>query len=354
MAAAGVELVVDQRELAVGGVFEALTSLPRVMRAWRRMVASLRRFEPDLVVLIDSGGFNLPFARRVRRQCRARILYYAAPQIWAWRPGRIRKLADRCDRIAVILPFEREFYAEQGVDTEFVGHPLLDRFQSEAGDSCADRRRRARDRIGVSADATLLGLFPGSRRSEIGLHLPLFIETLAALRRERPDLQALIVRAPSLDSACFDAEVVHCARSAGLGGDALRVVPGDSSDALDAIDGAVTKPGTITVELLLRACPMVVVGRVHPWTARIVRRSIRVAYLSMPNLLLGERIVPEYLQEEARPDRIAEEVAPLLEPGERRERQIADLARARTRLGDSGASRRCAEIAEDLLGNSPE
>jgi lipid-A-disaccharide synthase len=349
MAEAGVELVVDQRELAVGGVFETLTSLGRVFRAWRQMLRCIRSFQPELIVLVDSGGFNLPLARRARELCRAKILYYVAPQLWAWRERRIRKLVDRTDRIAVILPFEKEFYAARGVEVDFVGHPLLDRVAEQDSRSAQECRRAARTRIGIQAGSKVLGLFPGSRRSEIDQHLEIQIQTFRALRCERRELRAVIGLAPTLERAEFERRLASLTPEER---EAVHIVGGDSLDAIDASDVALAKPGTVTLELLLRRCPMVVIGRVHPWTAHIVRRSLQVEFLSMPNLLSGEEIVPERLQREARPDRIAAAIAPLFE-GAERERQIAALKVARNRLGAPGASHQTALIVEELLGTDP-
>ena len=346
MAEAGVELVVDGRELAVGGVFEALSSLGRLFRAWRQMLRCIRSSQPDLIVLVDSGGFNLPLARRARELCRAKILYYVAPQVWAWREQRIRKLARRTNRIAVILPFEKEFYAARGVEVDFVGHPLLDGVALRDSRSAAERRRAARTRIGIQDGSKVLGLFPGSRRSEVDRHLGIQIESFRALRCQHRELRAVIGLAPTLERADFERRLASLTPELR---EAICVVCGDSADALDASDVALAKPGTVTLELLLRGCPMVVMGRVHPWTARIVRRSLRVEYLSMPNLLSGEEIVPERIQKEARPDRIAAAIAPLFE-GAERERQVAALEVARKRLGAPGASHRAALIVEEMLG----
>jgi len=346
MAAAGVELAVDQRELAVGGIFEALTSLTRVIRAWGDMMRCLREHDPDLVILVDSGGFNLPFARRVRKRSRAKIFYYVAPQVWAWRPGRLRKLAERTDRIAVILPFEREYYAARGVDVDFVGHPILDQSANDLSATPLERRQRARARIGLEEGALVLGLYPGSRRSEVDRHLELLIESFRKLRRVRPELHAVIARAPTLDSEDF---TVRLATVAGDLADSIHHVSGETPESLDAVDVAIAKPGTITLELLLRGCPMVVTGRAHPWTARIVRRSLQAAYLALPNLLTGKEIVPERIQEDAQPDRIAAAVEPLFE-GPGRTRQVEALATARDRLGPRGAAILGAQIVEDLIG----
>jgi lipid-A-disaccharide synthase len=176
MERAGVELVVHQRDLAVGGLLELFGSIPRIAAAWRRLGEALIRLRPALVVLVDSGGFNLPFARRVRRVVDAKILYFVAPQVWAWRRGRIPKLARRVDRMAVIFPFEPEIYRGTSLRVDYVGHPLVEKLTSLAAQiDCA----AARAIIGVDENVRLVTLFPGSRRNEIREQLPV---QLAAAR----------------------------------------------------------------------------------------------------------------------------------------------------------------------------
>ena len=350
MKRAGVTCVADARSLAVGGLFELASSVGGIVRAFRAMDRALRSEQPDLVVLVDSGGFNLPFARRVRRRCRAPILYFIAPQIWAWRPGRLRKLVARTDRIAVLMPFEGEFYARQGVAVDCVGHPILDR--AVARPRTETMRAAARDRLGLSAEGPVLALFPGSRRNELERNLPIQLASAAALTRSDGALRSLAVvvgLAPSLDE--------HLVRRlAEPFGDTLSVRLATSAlDAMDAADAALCKPGTITLELMLRGCPMAVMARIHPLSAFIARRRVSVPFVAMPNLLAGEEVVPELLLGEARPDRIAAAVAPLLggkgtEGEAARARQLEAFARIRPALGSAGAIGRVASIVEELLG----
>jgi lipid-A-disaccharide synthase len=348
MAAAGVELHVDQRNLAVGGFLEILGSLGRLARAWRGMRRCLRETRPDLVVLVDSGGFNLPFARFVRRHSKAKILYYVAPQVWAWRPGRIRRLAADIDRIAVILPFEPAFYAKHGLSVDLVGHPAVDRFAKAGGLAGLSERHRDRLALGFPAEARLLGVFPGSRRNELAQHLVVQLEAFLRLRKEPGlgDLQALIGLASSIDPE--HAKRIAAGPLAAAPG-AIHFVAGDDGRLLDACDVALAKPGTVTVELMLRRRPMVVIGRAHPASVAIARRSLRVEWLAMPNLIAGREIVPELLQAEATPDRIAAALAPLFD-GEPRARQIEALDQAARALGEPGAADRAAGIVEEMLG----
>lgn len=355
MRAAGVEIVVDQAALAVGGIVELIPELGRILGAWRRLSRALAQTRPELVVLVDSGGFNLPFARRVRRTSDARILYFIAPQVWAWRPGRIRRLAARADRIVVCLPFERDFHARQGVRVDYFGHPLVDAFaRRRAAEPLTtgpeERRARLRRALDLPLDVPVLGIFPGSRRGELARHLPLQLEAFRHLRDRGPRLAraiALVGLAPGFDEATLHRAAPGALEAAGS---AVRCLPAGDGLLFDALDVALTKPGTITLEAALHGCPMAIVGRVHPWTAWLARRSARVRHVGLPNLILGEEIVPELLQESATPDRIAEALEPLFE-GPARTRQLADLARVVERLGPPGAIEATAGLVEEMLGS---
>ena len=343
MARAGVELLVHQRDLAVGGFFELAGSASAIFRAWRTLSRALSELHPDLVVLVDSGAFNLPFARRVKRRSGVPLLYYVAPQVWAWRRGRIRKLARRVDRLAVIFPFEPAYYAGTSLAVDYVGHPLIDRL-----DALASRMDRAgaRRSLGIEHVGPLVLLTPGSRRNEVHQQLAVQLEAARLLHRARPDVAFALALAPSLGR-----EPVEIARrAAGLpAGLVLFVVQGDSQTAILASDVVLAKPGTVTIEASLLARPMVVMGKVHPLTAAILRRAVKIPYYAMPNLIANEAIVPELLQADAQPPRIAAALAALL-TGPERECQLVALAKVRERLGAGGAARRARLIAEEMLG----
>lgn len=338
MAAAGVELAVDQRELAIGGLFELASGAGRIAKAWRGMRTALRDARPDLVVLTDSSGFNLPLARAVRRRSAAPILYYVAPQVWAWRPGRIPKLARRVDRMAVILPFEEALWRRAGVPVDYVGHPLVD----AVADVRALDARAARAALALRADAgAIVALLPGSRRNEIAQHLPIQLAAASALRRDHPDTHFVLALAPSLDRAAVEASV----RASGL---PIALVEGRTLEVVRAADAVLAKPGTSTLEAALLERPMVVMGRANPLTAEILRRAVRVPHYAMPNLIAGEEIVPELLQGDAKPEAIARALAGLL-AGPARERQLEALRDVVARLGAGGASERAARIAAAML-----
>ncbi|NRA09158.1 MAG: lipid-A-disaccharide synthase [Myxococcales bacterium] len=336
---AGVELLVDQRELATSGLFELLPDLHRIVAAWRRMAAALHSQRPDLVVLVDSSGFNLPFARRAFRRG-VPTFYYVSPQVWGWRSGRIRKLARVVAKLAVIFPFELEVYAGSGLSVEYVGHPLVERLEARRLDRAAARRR-----LGISEHARVVTLLPGSRRGELRHILPLHLEVARVLHARDPRIHFLLPRAASVEPLTLETGLRDAALPSLLG---LDVLDGRSHEALCAADAVLAKPGTSTLEATLLERPLVVAARSSRLTAALLRRLVALDSFTMPNLLAGEAVVPEFLQEEARPERVADAVQQILEPGGA-ERQRLRLQGVRDGLSAGGAARRAAAIAAEML-----
>jgi lipid-A-disaccharide synthase len=337
MEKAGVEVVVPQRELAVGLGVEVLRDLHRIVSAWRRMTRALADAKPDLVVLVDSPDFNLPFAKRAKR-AGVPVLYYVSPQVWAWRRGRVRKIAARVDRLAVIFPFEPAVYEGTGLAVDFVGHPLVDRLAPLAD------RAAARRALGLDPERPLALLLPGSRRNEVRTTLPLQLAAAAALHARDPRVGFLVAVAPSIARRAIDEGIARSRLPALLD---LTVIEGRTHEAIRAADVALAKPGTVTLEVALLGTPLVVTTRVNRFTAFLMRRLVRVPSYTMPNLIAGREVVPELLQEDADPARIAEALRALL-AGPAREGQLAALAEVRAALGGGGAAARAAAIAEEM------
>jgi lipid-A-disaccharide synthase len=346
MAREGVELVASQQDLAVGGLVELLGSARSLRRAWKALVKEFRHCEPDLVILVDSSGFNLRFARRVRRSSSAKILYYVAPQVWAWRRGRIRKLAAYVDRLAVIFPFEPDVYAGTGLLVDFVGHPMVDELAERVAVSSPDQARAS---LGLEGASRWIALLPGSRRNEIVHQLPIQLEAARVLHERHSDLGFVLAVASSIDPEQVDALIARAGLPASL---PLRCVLGQARAAICAADVVLLKPGTVTVEAMLLRRPMVVMGRANALTAALLRRVLRISYLGMPNLIAGEPIVTELLQREATPRAIAAALELLME-GPARARQLEGLARAARRLGKGGAAANTGRIVEEMLGAAP-
>jgi len=327
LAAAGLAPVVQQSELAVAGLVEVLGSLPRVVGAYRKLRAALVERRPDVAVLVDSPDLNIPLAA-VARRAGIPVFYYVAPQVWAWRAGRVKKLRERVDRMAVIFPFEEALLRAHGVPATFVGHPLVERMERVRRELKPDEAARE---LGIDRARPLLGLLPGSRRNEIARNLPVMVEAAALLRAPYPGLQVRLLLAPTL------------APPVGLP-DFVQVIHGRTHDAMALSSVLLAAPGTVTVEAALLGTPMIVTHKLNALSYEIVRRLSHVPSSCMVNLIAEQGVVSERLQEMARPAALAAEVAAILRDPARAAALRASLAGVATKLGGPGAARRAAEL----------
>ncbi|NHN89314.1 lipid-A-disaccharide synthase [Acetobacter conturbans] len=299
MADAGLTSLFPMKELAVMGLVEILPRLRRLSRRLDEAVTQIEQLRPDLVVTIDSPGFALRLLRRIAPLGIPRV-HYVAPQVWAWREHRVKKFPGLWDKLLVLLPFEEAFFKRHGLDARFVGHPVL---QSEADTGDAARFRA---RHGLPPDARILILMPGSRRSEAPRLLPVFGAMLARLKTRLPHLVPVIPVSPVVADTVAKATEEWAVRPL------IVTETADKHDAFAAAGAALTKSGTSTLELALAGVPMAVTYRVNPITAAIARRLIRVPHVAMVNLLAKKALVPELLQEDCRPDRLADIVVRLM------------------------------------------
>ncbi len=343
MRAAGLRPLADAEALGVTGILEVIGSIGRIWAAFRAVTAPLGdpASRPDLVVLVDYPDFNLRVARRAKR-AGVPVLYYISPQVWAWRGGRVRQIARIVDRMLVILPFEAEIYRAAGVPVEFVGHPLLDLVHTG----------RTRDQtlrpIGIDPHRPVVALLPGSRRNEVRAHLPAMIGAYRLLREEFRDLQAVLPLAPTLDRRDLEDQV----RSLAAPPDRPLVVADDRYDLVAASDAAVVASGTATLETALLGVPMVIVYRVNPVTYLLARFLSRIPHIGMPNLIAGERVVPELVQNDCRPETIARELRRFLTDPPVAEATRRALLQVRGRLGRPGAAARAAAAAWDMIATA--
>ncbi len=321
-------------EYSVLGFAEIVASLPRHWRLLRTLTAEFRRGRYDLVVLVDYPGFHL-FVARAARRAGIPVLYYVAPQAWAWRPGRVRTIAANVTRLAVILPFESAWFAARGVRAEFVGHPLLDGTMEYTPVS----RAEGRDRLGCAPDDRVLGLFPGSRAQEVRRLWPL-LRRVACHLLENGDCDRVVVAVmPGLSYPGLESSP------------RFRAVP-SSAEAFAVADAAVVKSGTTTLEAALSGTPMIVCYRAHPLTAWLARRLLRIRRISLVNLVSQDDLVPELLQDEVTVARVLDVLRPLLDPTtDAAIRQRAGLAKVRAQLGTPGAADRVAGMALELLAS---
>jgi lipid-A-disaccharide synthase len=340
--AQGLESLFPMRELSLMGLAEVLPHLPRLIKRLNQTVEAAKTLRPDVVVTVDSPDFCLRVAHRLHGSG-IPVVHYVAPQLWAWRPGRARRLATRIDHLMALLPFEVAFFAKYGIASTFVGHPAIESGAGH-GDGPAFRAKHA-----IPPDATLLCVVPGSRPGEARRMLPIFAPALAMIREKHPDLRVVI---PVADAAAD--LVAQLTRDWSF--PVVFASPADRFDAFAASDAAMAKSGTVTLELALANVPMVVAYRVSPATAFIVRRLISVKHASLVNLLTEREVVPEFLQENCTPERLAAGVEALLESKEVRETQRQGFRELAKALGDAhpSPSERAAKVVLDIVaGRKP-
>jgi lipid-A-disaccharide synthase len=328
MAAAGVRLVRRVERVTVVGGTEALGRLPALWSAFKVLRGQLTVRRPRVLVLIDFPEFNMRLAR-VARRLGVPVVYFIAPQIWAWRPHRIHAMARDVSRVLAIFPFEVGLYQEAGVPVEFVGHPLLDVLPALARDPA---------RHGLAADGeTLVGLLPGSRDAEVRRHLPVLLGAAQRIRARRPGTRFALPVAGTIASGV----IVEAVRASGL---PVEVRSGDAHRVMAAADLLLIASGTATLEAACYGAPMVVLYRLSALSHAIARRLVRgVSHISLPNIIAGREIVRELIQDEATPDAVARAGLELLEDEVTRAVQRAALLEVRSRLGEAGAGVRAAQ-----------
>ena len=337
--AAGGDLVGDYRGFSVTGITEALAMVPRYYGMYRRLVAAARAERPDVFVAIDLPDFNFRLARAVRR-LGIPVVYYISPQLWAWRAGRMKTMKRIADRVLVIFPFEEAIYERAGVPVEFVGHPLVDLVRGGMP------RAAFLEEIGLDPVAPTVALLPGSRTNEVRAILPGLAAAAGRIAAQVPRVQFVVARAPNLESSLFEA-------AGAPGGRPPVLVDSRTDDVLAAADVVLTASGTATVQAALHEVPMVVVYRLSPLTYRLGKPFVRVDTYAMVNLVAGERVVPELIQEAFTPDAVAAEAVGLLTDPVRAGRQRAALRLVRERLGAPGASERAAAAVLRVARGTP-
>ena len=342
---AGADVVEDFDGLTATGLSEALAVLPRSVATLRRLVARARREPPDVFVPIDFPEVNFRLAHALQR-LGVPIVYYVCPQVWAWRRGRLGSLKRFVDRALVIFPFEEAIYRQAGIPVEFVGHPLVDLARA------ACPREEFLRRLQLAPSAPTVALLPGSRPNEVRALLPDLLSSTALIARRVPTVQFVVARAPHLHDRLF-APLDEARRAAAR--PPLVVVEAQTDDVVASSDVVVTASGTATVQAALHGRPMVIVYRLSPLTYRLVRRFTHVDKVGMVNLIAGESVAPELLQDALTAEAVAAEVTGLLCDQDRARDAHEALGRVRARLGDPGASQRAARaILEVAQGHGAE
>jgi len=333
--AEGVRLIARSSEMAVVGLTEVFSKLRFIAGVFFQLRGMLRTEKPDLLVLIDYPDFNLRLAAAAR-DAGVPVFYYISPQVWAWRKSRIHRIRQVVDRMAVILPFEKDVYAQMGVDVDFVGHPLLD----------AVTRTRSREEalaaFGLRDARPIVAILPGSREKEVTTLLPEMAGAAEILARDFEGAQFVLPLADTVDPAIVNGIL----RGRPV---PVTVLPGQMYDAVGLADAAMVASGTATLETALLGTPMVIAYRISPLTAAVGRRVIRVKHIGLVNLIAGRALAPELIQEDATATRLAAEVKAILADRRRSDAMRRELAGIRQKLGEPGAARRAAAIALGLV-----
>lgn len=339
LASLGVDILYDAAKVSVVGISEVFSHLKDIISAQKVLRRRLLTHRPDLLILIDLPDFNLLLAKKAKK-LGIPVFYYISPQVWAWRSGRVKTLRDRVDKIGVILPFEEEYFRQRGVDAEYVGHPLLDTVAASASREqfCSEHQ--------IPLESRCIGLFPGSRKREISSLLPDFLEAGRILQNAMPEkLIFLVPQASTITTRDLEeAGILEAAKHLDI-----RIIKEERYNMMAACAAVVAASGTVTLELAILEVPMIVAYKLSPLTYFLGRLLVKVKYFSLVNLIAGYSAVPELLQAEVTPQRIADELTAILLQPEKRQDMIKALRDVKDKLGGAGASEKAASVVVTLL-----
>jgi len=355
MKAAGVRQIADAADMAVVGLTEVFSKLGMILGVMRKLKKSLLEERPALVILIDYPDFNMPLAKAATKKG-FKVFYYISPQVWAWRRGRIGQIKKYVAKMAVILPFEAEMYHQAGVDAVFVGHPLLDVVKTSYTRMEALSKFNLKD--GATTENTLLppigkgetgkfsivGILPGSRLSEVTRLLPEMIKTALILKEKLPAVQFVLPLADTLDQDYIAAALQPYQNELDI-----KIIQNEIYDVLAVCDAAMVASGTATLETALIGTPMIIVYKMSPFSYLMGRLFVNVSHIGMANIIAGKTVVPELIQGDANPARMAKELLAILTDEERKRQIRKDLSGIREKLGNPGAAKRAAQSALEII-----
>ena len=335
MREAGVETCIDIADMAVVGFVEVLKHFDIISSAYFRLKKILLETPPDLLILIDYPGFNLRLAK-VAKRAGVKVLYYISPQIWAWRQGRVKKIARLVDHMAVILPFEAQLYRQTGVPVTFVGHPMLDLVRVSMN------RDQAAESFGLDSSRKIVGLFPGSRQSEIARMLPTIAAAARNLKERLPEAQFVVPVASTLRREDLEPHL----DAAGV---AVTYTEDRIHELIRSCDAIVSVSGTVTLEIALVGTPMVIIYRLAPLTYQLAKRLIKIKYIGLCNILAGRSVAEELIQDKATPDAIANSLFAILTEPDTAALRRSELSIIRGCLEKGGASVNVARLALEMI-----
>ncbi|MGK2950823.1 MAG: lipid-A-disaccharide synthase [Thiobacillus sp.] len=335
----GAELLVDCADIAVVGLVEVLANYRLIKRALNKLADAIRTSPPDLLILVDYQEFNFRLAKLAKQQG-VKVLFYISPQVWAWRPHRVHKIGKLIDMMAVLFPFEEKFYRNANVPVSFVGHPLVDEARPD--------KTRAECFAAYQLDASMkvIGLFPGSRKGEIKRVLPILLKTAVLLKQKHPEAAFILPVASTLSIEHIE---TYLTRHAQLN---IRVVKDRPYNVMQVCDAIMAASGTATLEIALLGIPNAIVYRIAPLSYFILKRMITIDNIGLVNIVAEKKIVQEFVQQQAEPEKIAAEIERILCDDAYRANMIGELAKVREKLGKEGGSDNIAQLAYSMLSTA--
>lgn len=335
MRAAGMQLLQDLTQIAVLGLCDVLKKYFVFRRIFHKTLREIKRFRPDLVILIDYPGFNLRLAKKIKKKFSLPIIYYISPQVWAWGARRIKTIRRVVDKMLVLFHFEEKIYNKMKIPVEWVGHPLVDDFKPSAS------RSKLHEEFGGDKQHPIVALLPGSRLKEVERILPTMLETASKIRTFFPEARFVLTRSPNIEEKAYEK-----AKETDLD---IQLILNRTHDILTASDFALITSGTTTLEAAMALIPFVILYKAGRLTYWVGKRLVRLPYIGMVNVIAHRKIVPEFLQREANPVTIAHETAFILKNDDAREKMQEYLKAVKETLGPAGASERAAIAVLDFL-----
>lgn len=336
---AGAKVVIDCSDLAVVGLIEILVNYRKIKKAYNQLVEIIATQKPDLLILVDYQEFNIKLAKAAK-QHGVKVLFYIGPQVWAWRPKRVHKFRERVDMMAVLFPFEVKYYEEANVPVEFVGNPLVDEVYAEMDKSTLQSRYQ------LSDENKIIGLFPGSRRGEIQKILPIQLETARLIQQRHPQAQFVLAVASTLNKSEIEAS---CQDYQELGITFVEDLPYNVMSVCDAI---VTASGTATLEIGLMEIPSAITYRISSISYAIFKRMVTIENVGLVNIVAEKEIVKEFIQNDADPVKISDEICCIIEQQDYRDTMVSELKKVKQKLGKQGGSKNVAQLALKMLQDS--
>lgn len=332
--AVGMELTLDCRELAVIGIVDVLINYPKFLKRLKLLRETMRQRKPDLLIIVDYPDFNLKLAETAK-ELGIPVLFYISPQIWAWRKKRIKRIGSLVDHMAVLFPFEVDVYEQANIPVRYVGHPLVDDAQSPFD------KTQAREHLGLSSKV-LVSLQPGSRNGELSRNLPLMLQSAKLLHQKHSSIEFAIPVAPTLDRN----QIEHLVNESHMD---VAIIEGQSYNVMRAADAVLTASGTATLETAMLGTPMAVMYVINAINYALMNRLIQIDNIGLVNIVAGRRICKEFVQSEAIPQAMADELEQLLFNADYRREMQSDLRDVREKMGTGGASDRVAQLIRDML-----